>query len=221
MANNSFSISRREILIFVFVVVMVYLLSRAIKEFQRQKAYDAIAGDANAQLAFLIRQACNPQGSLLGISLIDVDGTNEDKLFALAVQIKDLNAVRSAYQKQFGEELLDRLNEELNGEELEKWLALVNSNAGGANPIPVDPKKPRYVQAATTVNVLNYNDSRKVERSYKAGQTIGRYLSERDFKHSDGKTYRYVVTTYKYGWFDLFEAKGYVLKTNVRITNYA
>lgn len=220
MANNSFSISRREILIFVFVVVMVYLLSRAIKEFQRQKAYDAIAGDANAQLAFLIRQACNPQGSLLGISLIDVDGTNEDKLFALAVQIKDLNAVRSAYQKQFDEELLDRLRDELQGD-FEKWMALINSNAGGANPVPVDPKKPRYVQAATIAKVLNYDDSRKVEKTYQAGQTIGRYLSERDFKHSDGKTYRYIVTTYKYGWFDLFEAKGYVLKSNVRITNYA
>ncbi|WP_428658956.1 hypothetical protein [Runella sp.] len=218
-SNNSLSLTRRDVLIFAFVVIMVYMLSRAIRLYQRQKAYDAIAGDANAQIAFLIRQACNPKGALLGFPLIDVDGTDEEKLFALAVQIKDLNAVRNAYQKQFGEELLDRLRDELQGD-FEKWMSLVNSNGGGTNPIPVDPDKPRYVQAATNVNVLNYNDSSKVERSYTAGQTVGRYLSERDFKHSDGKMYRYVVVTYKYGWFDLFEAKGYVLKSAIRITNY-
>jgi hypothetical protein len=218
-SNISFAFSRRDVIVFVSVVVMVYLLSLAIRKFQKQVAYDQIGTDPAAQIAFLIRQACNPAGSILGIPAIDGDGTDEEALFALAVQIKDLNAVRDAYRKQFAEELLDRLSAELGQDDLNKWLALISG--GGVNPTPVNPNQPRYVQAITAVNVLDYDNSTKVVASFKNGQTIGKYLSERDITNTKGVKTRYVVVEYSYGWFNLLTGKGYVPKLQIKITNYA
>lgn len=205
--------SRKEVLIFVFVVVMVYLLSRGIKQFQKQLAYDAISGDEPARLAFLIRQACNPAGTILGISAIDFDGTDTETLLSLATQIKDLNAVRDAYRKQFSEELYDRLAAELTREDLDRWLNL----AGNPNT-PVQPIVGKsLVYAVSGTSVFDYDDSRVVAKNVKAGELVGTYEGYRDLKASNSTTYtRYAIVSFSKYLF--FTAKGYV---NMSLVKFA
>lgn len=202
---SSFGFSRKQIITFFAVVVMVYFLSVAVKRFQKQVAYDAIAGNEPARLAFLVRQACNPGGSILGISAIDIDGTDTETLFSIATQIKDLNAVRDSYQKQFSEELYDRLSAELSRDDLERWLNL----AGNPNT-PIQPVMGKsLVYATNTATVYDYDDSRVVLKTLKAGELAGTYEGYRDLKAANATNYtRYAIVSFPKYLF--LTAKGYI-----------
>lgn len=202
---SSLQVSRKEVIIFVAVILMVYLISRAVKQFQKQVAYDAIAGNEPARLAFLVRQACNPGGSILGVSTIDIDGTDTDTLFSIATQIKDLNAVRDSYRKQFSEELYDRLSAELRRDDLDRWLNL----AGNPNT-PIQPVTGKtLVYAAANATIFDYDDSRVTVKTLKAGELAGTYEGYRDLKAANATNYtRYAIVSFpKYVF---LTAKGYI-----------
>lgn len=209
-AKSPFSYRNTAIILGV-VVVTVFLLLRIIHAIQKAKEYDKVSNDANARLAFLIRQACNPWGSIAGLSTIDIDGTDDEELFALAAQIKDLNAVRSSYKKQFAEELLDRLSAELDRQDLDRWLNLAGNTATVAKPIP----NKSLVFAKQAVTMYDADDSRKVVKTYQSGDKIGIYETELTIRHSNGSTYTYVRVIWDKGW--IWDSKGLVRKDFVKI----
>lgn len=191
-------------------VVVIFLIVRVVRVIQKNNEYNNIANDPNARIAFLIHQACNPWGSIFGISAIDADGTDREELFALATQIKDLNGVRTSYKKQFGEELLDRLAAELDREDVERWLALASPNAT-ITPVP----NKSLVYAKQSAPMYDADDSRKIVKTYQVGDKIGIYESERNIRHSNGQTYRYIQVIWDKGWF--WDSKGLVRKDFVKI----
>lgn len=191
-------------------VVVIFLIVRVVRVIQKTNEYNNIANDPNARIAFLIHQACNPWGSIFGISAIDADGTDREELFALATQIKDLNGIRTSYKKQFGEELLDRLAAELDREDVERWLALASPNAT-ITPVP----NKSLVYAKQSAPMYDADDSRKTVKTYQVGDKIGIYESERNIRHSNGQTYRYIQVIWDKGWF--WDSKGLVRKDFVKI----
>ncbi len=209
---NQLTTIRRQVYIFAAVLVLVLLLSMAIRKWQQQQAYDQIGNDADAQLAYKIRQACNPAGSFLGANLIDIDGTDEEALFAAAAQVQNLNKVRTAYRKLYNEELLDRLAAELEQQDVTRWLALAGGT-GAPPPTPIVGKS--LVYARTTAIMYDASDSRKVVKTLIQGEQAGTYQGERNIKHTNGQTYRYVEVSYTAYLFLTFRA--FVRKDFVKI----
>ncbi len=212
---NQLTTIRRQVYIFAAVLVLVLLLSNAIRKWQQQQAYEKVADDPDAQLAFQIRQACNPGGTLsaLGWNLIDVDGTDEEALFSIASQIKNLNRVRTFYKDLYKEELLDRLGAELSQDDVKRWFALANnSGTGGPPPKPISGKS--LVYAKTTVTMYDASDSRKVVKTYSAGAKLGIYEKEVAIT-SKGVKRIYVQVIYDKGW--IWDSKGLVRKDLVKI----
>lgn len=210
-AKSPFSYRNTAIIIGVSVVV-VFLIVRIVRAAQKAKEYGAIGTEQSARLAFLIRQACNPWGTFGGISAIDFDGTDTNELFALAAQIKDLNAVRASYKKQFAEELLDRLAAELTREDLERWLQLAG-NTGNAPTTPTPNKS--VVYAKQTAQLLDASDSRKVVKTLNTGDLAGVFLRQFGVKHSNGQTYTYYEIEYTVYY--VFKSKGWIRKDFVKI----
>lgn len=200
-AKSPFSYRNTAIILGV-VVVVVFLIVRVVRSVQKANEYNNVANEPSARLAFLVRQACNPWGAVWGINAIDIDGTDETELFALATQIKDLNAVRTSYKKQFAEELLDRLAAELSRENLERWLAL----AGNSTAIPVPVPNKSLVYAKQTAPMLDASDSRKTVKTLQNGELAGVYLREFGVRHSNGKTYQYVEVSYTAYYFLTYKA---------------
>lgn len=191
-------------------VVVIFLIVRVVRVIQKTNEYNNIANDPNARIAFLIHQACNPWGSIFGISAIDADGTDRGELFALATQIKDLNGVRTSYKKQFGEELLDRLAAELDREDVERWLALASPNAT-ITPVP----NKSLVYAKQSAPMYDADDSRKVLKTLQSGELAGTYIRAFGVRHSTGQTYQYVEV--KYTTYLFFSSKAWIRKDFVKI----
>lgn len=208
-AKSPYSRYRNTAIIIGVVVVVVFLIVRVVRAIQKAKEYSNVSADPNARFAYLIRQACNPWGAIAGISAIDIDGTDEEELFALATQIKDLNAVRTSYKKLYNEELLDRLAAELDQADVQRWLNL----AGNPNT-PVKPISGKSLVFATqTVTMYDAEDSRKVVKNYQSGDKIGTYEKELAIT-SKGVKYIYVQVIWDKGFFR--DAKGLVRKDFVK-----
>lgn len=210
-AKSPFSYRNTAIIIGVSVVV-IFLIVRIVRAAQKAKEYNAIGSDQSARLAFLIRQACNPWGTFFGISTIDIDDTDKNELFALASQIKDLNAVRASYKKQFAEELLDRLAAELSREDLERWLSLAG-NTGTGTTTPIANKS--VVYAKQTAQLLDASDSRKIVKTLNTGELAGVYLRQFGVRHSNGQTYTYLEVEYTVLY--VFKSKAWIRKDFVKI----
>ncbi|MFN8349422.1 MAG: hypothetical protein U0X91_30755 [Spirosomataceae bacterium] len=210
-AKSPLSSYRNTAIIMGVVVVVVFLIVRIIRAVQKANEYNNVANDPAARIAFLIRQACNPWGSIGGISAIDIDGTDETELFALATQIKDLNAVRTSYKKQFAEELLDRLAAEMSRESLDRFLLLAGNP--NATATPVANKSLAY--AKQTAPMYDASNSTKVVKTLQNGDLAGTYLREFDVKHTNGQTYRYIEVDYPV--YVVFKAKGWIRKDFVKI----
>ncbi|AYQ31975.1 hypothetical protein [Runella sp. SP2] len=201
-AKSPLSNYKNTAIIVGVVVVVAFLIVRIVRAVQKANEYNNVANDPAARLAFLIRQACNPWGSIGGISAIDIDGTDETELFALATQVKDLNAVRTSYKKQFSEELLDRLAAELSRESLDRWLNL----AGGSNATPAPIANKSLVYAKQAAPMYDATDSTKVVKTLQNGELAGTYVRQLGVRHSNGQTYQYIEVTYTDWWVLTFKA---------------
>lgn len=129
----------RKVITWALVVVVIYIIRRELRKQIQEKAYDSLGSDANAQLAYRIRQACNPWGEFGGMSAIDIDGTDEQSLYMVATEIGDWQAVQNAYFNMYNESLIKRLENEL-GEDFVKFLNLI----------------PKAGSVPNTTNTLNY-----------------------------------------------------------------
>lgn len=83
------------------------------------------------QSAVAIRNATNPSGIDW---MINFDGTNEKALFEIVSNIKNKtqwDELVAVYNKAYGESIIDRLNKELDHEELLKFNTILNANISG------------------------------------------------------------------------------------------
>lgn len=204
-AKSPFSDYKNTAIIIGLVVIVVFLITRITRAVQKSKEYDNLANDANAQIAFQLHAAFNPWGSpIFGISAIDWDGTDEGAAFALAAQIKDLNAVRASYKRLYNEELLERVATEFQNDQpsLERWMALAGNSTTLTSPVAGKS----LVYAKQTAPMYDAENSAKVVKTLKTGELAGTYVRQFARKHSNGQAYQYIEVTYTDWWVLTFKA---------------
>lgn len=129
----------RKFLVLLLVIVLIYVIRRELRRQIQDKEYGQLASNPVAQLAYRIRQACNPWGEFGGISAIDFDGTDEQALYLIATEIQDWTGVQDSYFNLYGERLVNRLESEL-GNDFVQFLNLI----------------PKAGSVPNTTNTLNY-----------------------------------------------------------------
>jgi hypothetical protein len=172
----------RKLITIVLVLVLVFLIRKEIRKQVQANEYDALANSLNAQLAFQIRQACNPGGSVLGYSLIDVDGSEEQKLFVVASQISDWTGVQDSYFRLYGESLVKRLENEL-GTDFQKFIETIpkagSTTQPGTNPGTPPTNYLGYVVVSLASMNLYYKDSpTKIAKTVAGGKNLGEWAGE-------------------------------------------
>jgi hypothetical protein len=209
-AKSPISSYKNTAVILGVVVVVVFLIVRIVRAVQKANEYNNLANDPNSLLALKIRQACNPSGITgpFGVG-IEIDGTNTEDLFALATQIKDLNAVRTSYKRLYSEELLERIAAELNNTDTQRWISL----ASGVAVTPIANKS--LVYAKQTANLYDASDSTKVVKTLQSGDLAGTYIRQFGVRHSNGQTYQYVEV--EYTAYIVLKFKGWIRKDFITI----
>ncbi len=125
LANKSKEVAKnRTFLTWALVFVVVYLIRRELRKQVQNKEYDSLGTNEHAQLAYRIRQACNPWGEFGGVSAIDFDGTEEQDLYIIATEVRNWQAVQDSYFNLYGERLINRLENEL-GDSFVQFLNLI------------------------------------------------------------------------------------------------
>lgn len=87
-------------------------------------------GDLSTQAAMALHGAFNPSGMRW---MIDMDGTSTDAVFESLQKAPDIAKVLKAYKNLYGEALIERLEKELNSEELARAVAIIQSGGKGDN----------------------------------------------------------------------------------------
>lgn len=115
-------------------------------------------GDSPAvRQATMLRNAMNPSGYSW---LMNLDQTNEAKIYDTAKGITDMNEVISAYKNLYDSDLLEDLQSELDTEEYQKFMTLISSNPDktGKPAVPF-VKKSQMVVAKKEVYVRKTPDA--------------------------------------------------------------
>jgi hypothetical protein len=213
--TERFKNDNKTLLWLVFGGVVFYVFRKDILAyFRRKEGIDAIGGgtDNPAQMALLLRNAVNPGGKILGVNVVDFDGTDTEELFRLAPLIKDYPQVASSYELQFLEPLVERLRAEMSNDDLQRFLSLIGTGTGGA------PTKPgvKYskVFARIETPLLDYADPKKILNKVRAGTEIGAYVGEKMFATVSGNM---LFVHYENRVFGFAYGRGWVQKSNVTL----
>lgn len=201
----------RKVVTFVIVLALVYLIRQEIRKKVQANEYDALATSQNAQLAYQIRQACNPYGSVLGYSLIDTDGTDEQRLFVIASQITDWKGVQDSYFRLYNETLVSRLENELQ-EDFQKFIESIPKNptttGGTGTGSPVTNYLGYKVWTRVEMNIYEKDTPTKIAKTLQANKIIGDWAGE---QLVNGVAYVIVRNDFLW-WTDYYLAK----KSNVK-----
>jgi hypothetical protein len=145
----------------------------------------------DVQQALALRSAINPSG----ISWMkSFDGTNTAALLDTAKQIKNLDAVSSAYRQLYNDDLLMDVQSELSSDDYQKFLTLVSSNPvkSGGKPQTFAKKNQLIVAKADlylrTSPDASYHgaiyeiaDNHNIIRLAKAGEFLGYATGKQSF----------------------------------------
>ncbi|SDM44438.1 hypothetical protein [Siphonobacter aquaeclarae] len=204
---------------FIIILVVYFILRADAKKRRQAEEYDRVASgsDENARFAYLLHNAFNPGGKVLGVSLIDMDGTDKKALFEIATQIKTFSAVSIAYENLYSEALADRLSQELSVSDLQTFYSLINKKPASVNPVAGTTK----VVALVPTNALDPDKPTSVMASWEAGDEIGTYLGEIVWMRKDAagnilSRNQMVVVTWKNVYGFGMSRTGWVYKANVR-----
>ena len=121
--------SDKRVLLVLGILVVLLLLRKTIKkgiEKIRENKFDRDSTEDPNKLALNARSAVNPSG--IGW-MVDFDGTDESALMDIGQRMKDMNLqedVSKAYRLKYGETLEDRVNKELDSEDLRLWESLID-----------------------------------------------------------------------------------------------
>lgn len=206
--------------VWFIIILTVYFILRADAKKRRQaEEYDRVVSgeDENARFAYLLRNAFNPGGKVLGMSVIDMDGTDKRALFEIATQIKTFSAVATAYQNLYGEALADRLNQELSVSDLQTFYSLINKKPVSVAPLAGTSK----VIALVPTNALDPDKPSSVMASWEAGDEIGTYLGEIVWMRKDAagnilSRNQMVIVSWRNVYGFGMTRTGWVFKVNVR-----
>jgi hypothetical protein len=179
---------------FIIGVVLWFVVTGQLRKYRQAQAYAQAGTDPNSSNAIQVRQACNPSGVKL---LIDVDGTWENDLMIVADQITNVNAVNLAYVNLYNENMFERLEKELNSTKFQEWMRRAQA-APTVTPVP-SYSTPVLLYAINDTVVLSDNDSTKVAKRVKAGETIGTRIKAYSISNRNGgKDLYYLVTWTSY-----------------------
>lgn len=172
----------RKVITIFLVLLLVYLIRKEIRKTLQANEYNALSTSLNAQLAYQIRQACNPYGSAFGISLIDADGTEEEKLFVVASQITDWVGVQDSYFRLYNEKLVPRLENELQGD-FQKFVDTIPKAGSTTQPGTNTGTPPTnylgYLVVSLAAMNLYYKDApAKIAKTVQGGKNIGEWAGE-------------------------------------------
>ncbi|WP_428658150.1 hypothetical protein [Runella sp.] len=200
----------RKVITILLILLIVWLIRKEIRKVVQKSEYDALGTSANAQIAYKIRQACNPYGSVLGVSVIDGDGTDETTLFALAPLIYDWKGVQDSYFRLYNEQLVARLENEL-GTDLSRFLELMPK----AGTVPTTPTDPIYylgynVRSKVALSTYKLDNPAQVSKTVSANVSLGQWAGEKTINNIV-----YVIIRRDVFWWTDFEL---VKKTDVTIT---
>jgi hypothetical protein len=123
-----------NVLLFLAVGVLLYILIRGWQKTRQQTASDSIGGNINLMLAQQLRTAFIPGGFPVAMGF---DGTDVNAVMSLATQIKDYQAVAQSYRTLYNADLSDDLSQELSVSDLSRFWKIVNGQTPG--PVPNNP----------------------------------------------------------------------------------
>lgn len=158
--NGGLLSGRRGALYFVAVGVGGLVLFHFIQKWQddrrRRRAELRAASDINVGHALGLRSAMNPSGNRW---MFYFDGTDENAIYRIAEEIKDLQKVQEEYSNLYSKDsLLDDLKSEIDTTGTQKFLALASKGKVGSKYYsPEKLKQPVAYYALTTarVNIRN------------------------------------------------------------------
>lgn len=177
----------RNIILFAIVY---FFVTGQLRKWLQAKQYGQAGNDPNTAFAIQVRQACNPTGISLAI---DIDGTWDNDLMLIADQISNVNKVNEAYTNLYRENMFERLEKELTATKFQEWLRRAQS-APVVQGVPGANVSKTLAATKDTV-ILSDNDSTKVVRTVKAGETIGTRLKAYSITgRSGGKNLYYLVS---------------------------
>jgi len=115
-------INKRYIYISVGILSVIFLINYLAKKRREEILQNLIFNDNDALNALKINQALNPSGFSF---LKSFDGTDEDLLFKIAEEIKNIDKVAKIYYEIFNSRLYDDLQKELSAEELQRFFDII------------------------------------------------------------------------------------------------
>lgn len=122
-------LSDKRVVFILLGIVLFFLLKKYIKKGIKkikENKFDKVSHEDPNKLALNFRNSANPSGYDW---MIDFDGTDEESMLNIGQRIKDLNLqedVSKAYRQKFDETLEDRVNKELDGEDLRLFESLID-----------------------------------------------------------------------------------------------
>jgi hypothetical protein len=196
-----------NVLLFLAVGVLLYILIRGWQKTRQQTASDSIGGNINLMLAQQLRTAFIPGGFPVAMGF---DGTDVNAVMSLATQIKDYQAVAQSYRTLYNADLSDDLSQELSVSDLSRFWKIVNGQTPGPvvttpNPTPtgtgvvvkmgqemvVSSLVGKTCIAHQAVNVRLYKEPAYSDHLADKDDNLGLYVAEADLT-INGSTGRFV-----------------------------
>ena len=109
-------------------------IGRGIRAWKRRKLEKEFATNPEAMAAAAIASALNPSGIT---ALADMDGTNEEAIFAQFAKQLDWAKVADYFRTITGKSMLDKLRSDLSAEEFAKIEQVMQAGGGGSNGAPL------------------------------------------------------------------------------------
>ncbi|GAB2585726.1 hypothetical protein [Spirosoma areae] len=188
-----------NILLFLAVGVLLYILVSGWRKSKQAALSDAIGSDQNALLAQQLRQAFQPWGSNWTMG---IDSTDTTAVLSVATQIRNYTAVADAYRTLYNSDLSTDLASELSAAELQQFWASVGAagtttttpNVGPAtttktptgNSVIIGPQTVvksllnKTCVATQSVHVRVYKEPGAIADTATKGENVGKYAGEAD-----------------------------------------
>ncbi|MFN8208088.1 MAG: hypothetical protein U0T82_11860 [Bacteroidales bacterium] len=172
---------------------LLYKGGKGLFDALRKKSTENLADDSpDVRQAMALRSAMNPSGVPW---MKTFDTTNSKAVLETAGQIKNLDAVSTAYRKLYADDLLKDLQNELNTEDYQKFLTLVSSNpgkTGGAAPATFAGKNQMVVAKAEVIlrsspdasyhgAIYEIGENKNIIRKAKIGEFLGYATGNQSF----------------------------------------
>lgn len=209
--------SKKSILEGLLITGGVYvgyrIVHKMIKNQQQKSTADKADQNLEVRQAMGLRSAMNPSGTSW---LMWTDGTNEEAIDELALQIVDLNAVSSAYRRLYNAELTEDLQKELSTDHFNEFMTRISNNrinsgyssaqtsSNGTYTAPmrmIVAKQKVYVRTSPDASYhgawYEGMESKNIYKTAQAGEFIG-YATGKQHYDSKNKV-KFIEVVYKVG----------------------